>query len=84
MENIVKEFEERTGKQLKDREKGVLGELIQKELLSAIKDNLSLSTKTEKVEDFEGITMGYQKKIVLSLGREEISSVPVSDISMRY
>jgi hypothetical protein len=84
MQHIVEEFEKRTGKKLKDREKGVLGELMQKELLNILKENLNLSTKTEKVEDFEGITMGYQRKMVLSLGGEEVSSIFVSDLGLRY
>jgi hypothetical protein len=84
MEKIVEEFERRTGKRLKEREKGVMGELMQKELLNMLRDNLRISTRTEKLEDLDGIPMGTRKTLVLSLGKDAISSVPVSDVGLRY
>jgi hypothetical protein len=84
MESIVNKFEQRTGKQLKDREKGVLGELVEQEIKNFLKSNLSLSTRTERMEDLDGIPMGFRKKLVLSFDKEVIASVPVSDVGMRY
>jgi hypothetical protein len=80
MQHIVEEFEKRTGKKLKEREAGVLSELIQKDLLG----NLKLSVVSERVEDFEGVSMGSQRKLVLKFGDTELSKVNISDISMRY
>jgi hypothetical protein len=83
MENIVEEFEKRTGKRLKDREKGVLGELVQKDLdalLSIKLKGLKLELHNDVVKDWDGVTMGHQPNIALKLGDDVISRVNVSSL----
>jgi hypothetical protein len=83
MQNIVEEFERRTGKKLKERESGVLAELIQTELMDQLK-KLKLSLHNDVVKDWDGVTMGHQPNIALSLGDEIISRVNVSSLKAKY